>query len=538
MLANRLSLAPVLALAALAAGGSAGCRKSSAANGTPADAGAASAATASAADAAAPKAYTGPLEAHIVARGSYSAVRLIDLQSGQLVLGTALFGYELTADGAARMIGDASLYAQQLPKDDDQLGGYDVEALPYSRKLPLPAAFTMRELHDVRLDGETHGREIDPSWSIANEIDLPDGFNADKLARSADGSTIVTGRESRTGPPTTLIAAKGSKVSKVLGIPELGEAPNDRIRCEHVPSWATPHLKCHSWDGRLTTTIHRLTRDRWERVKRTDEANSEVVSAAVGYDDTLWLGLGAGEVMRITKAGAVDTIAIPKPDASLVWASYHAGESYGIAKGKPSADGLGEHARRWEAVGIHVDGEARPISRINQIVPRPDGEAWVVAGASGIAVIAHLGKPPIAPWPAPITIGSESDQRNEVRNTRPPKPWVGHCAQLFVPLVKQRADGSFDPAAAWAREKQLAALVEKARGPASPTGETPRAAMIEGRLGGRRAAGILVWRASPSASEELMEKAVNAIAEEQTKVAGIAPDVTCTAPVLERAVVF
>lgn len=535
MLANRLSLAPVLALAVLGAGGSAGCRKTSAANATPADAGAASASTASASDAAAPNAYTGRLEAHIVAHGSYSAVRLIDLQSGQLVLGTALFGYELTADGAAHMIGDAALYAQQLPKDDDQLGGYEVEPLPYSRKLPLPAAFTMRELHDVRLDGETHGREIDPSWSIGKEIDLPDGFTAVRLARAADGTTIVIGRGSPTGPPTTVIAVKGSKLGKVLGIPELGEAPNERLNCEHVPSWATPHLRCYSWNE--TTTIHRLTRDRWERVKRTDEAKSDVTSAAVGYDDTLWLGL-RGEVMRITKAGAVDTIAIPTPDASPDRASYHSGESYGVSKGKPSADGLGEHARRWESVGVQVDGEARPVDRISQIVPRPDGEAWVVAGASGIAVIAHLGKPPIARWPAPITIGTEPDQRNEVRNTRPPKPWVGHCAQLFVPLAKQRADGSFDSAAAWARQKQIATLVEKARGPASPTGETPRAAMVEGRLGGRRAAGILVWRASPTASEELMEKAVNAIAEDQTKVAGIAPDVTCTAPVLERAVVF
>jgi hypothetical protein len=103
---------------------------------------------------------------------------------------------------------------------------------------------------------------------------------------------------------------------------------------------------------------------------------------------------------------------------------------------------------------------------------------------------------------------------------------------MFVPLARQRADGSFDSARVWEREKQLGALVNKAFGPPNPG--RPSAAVVEGRLGGRRVAGVLVWRQSSSEREDLVEKAVNALVSDAAS-GGPPTDVTCTAPVLERA---
>jgi hypothetical protein len=144
-----------------------------------------------------------------------------------------------------------------------------------------------------------------------------------------------------------------------------------------------------------------------------------------------------------------------------------------------------------------------------------------------------MGRPPIAPLPDPIVVGSEDDQRNEVRNTRPVKAWVGHCAQLFVALAKQRADGSFAPEPVWSRERALGAVLEKVWG--RKTIATPQGALVEGWLGGRRVAGVLVWRPLPNTSEALLEKSANAIAEDASSLTGTPSDITCTAPVLARA---
>lgn len=514
---------------------SAGCRKTPAST-TSSDGGADDA---SAPDAnASIKPFTGPLEAHVVAHVSPYSTRLVDMQNGKVVIDAGLFVYELVPGGTTRLLGDVASYAKQLPKDDDEIGGYDVAPLPYMRKLELPPPFTTRDPHDVRGD-EARYSDADPSWSIGKEIDLPPGFEADQLARVADGRTIVVGRPSRDEPQVTLVAAKGSRSGKVVTIVDIGDAPNGRIRCAHVASWGSPHLYCEASNGSVLPTIHRLAGDRWERVKRTEQAKSAIASVAVGYDDTLWLGFRENEVMRITKAGAIDSITIPKSETKVVRATYHTSESYGApaAPGKPSADldERAEGARRWESMNIASDEISVEVERITQIVPQADGEAWVLGDARGITVVAHLGRPAMAPIPAPITVGSPVDQRNEVRNTRPPKPWVGHCAQLFVPIAKQRPDGSFDAAAAWAKKEALRSLLEKVRAAAPNRGERPQAALVEGTLHGRRAAGVLVWRYSPAASEEIMEKMANALGESQAKSAGLPPDITCSAPVLQRA---
>lgn len=537
----RVALQVALARLAGAAGvlavllGSSGCRKTPAPTTSP-DGGAEDAAAPDAASAIKP--FTGPLEAHVVAHVSPYSTRLVDLQNGKVVIDAGLFVYELVPGGTTRLLGDVASYAKQLPKDDDEIGGYDVEPLPYVRKLELPPPFTTREPHDVRVDESRHF-ETDPSWSIGKEIDLPPGFEADKLARAADGRTIVVGRPSRGEPLVTLVAAKGSRVGKLATIMDIGDAPNGRIRCDHVASWGSPHLRCQSWDASIEPTIHRLAGDRWERVKRTEHAKSPLSSVAVGYDDTLWLGLRDNEVMRITKAGAIDTMSIPKSEVKVVRATYHASESYGApaAPGKPGGalDEGAEGARRWESVNVSTNESSVEVQRIMQIVPRADGEAWVLGDANGVTVVAHLGRPAMAPVPEPIAIGSPIDQRNEVRNTRAPKPWVGHCAQLFVPIAKQRPDGSFDATPAWAKKEALRALVDKVRAAGPTRGEKPQAAFVEGMLNGRRAAGVLVWRYSPAASEETMEKMANALGESQAKSAGLAPDITCTAPVLHRA---
>lgn len=46
---------------------------------------------------------------------------------------------------------------------------------------------------------------------------------------------------------------------------------------------------------------------------------------------------------------------------------------------------------------------------------------------------------------------------------------------------------------------------------------------------------MLVWRASASAREDLLEKSTNAIAEDVSAFTGTPPEITCAAPVLDRA---
>jgi hypothetical protein len=228
---------------------------------------------------------------------------------------------------------------------------------------------------------------------------------------------------------------------------------------------------------------------------------------------------------------------MPKADAALARASYTSEETYArpviAGKTRPDDDSL-EGLRRWERVAVSVGAPPRPVSQIRQIVPRADGEAWVLASEGYDAhVLVHMSRPAMAPLAEPLVVGSDTDQRNELRNSKEPVTWVAHCPQLFVTLARQRADGSLPADSVWSREQQIADVLRKIVG--KPRAEAPISMIVEGRLAGRRVAGVLVLRWDPTASEDLLEKAAAAVATELSSMTGPTPHITCTAPVLERA---
>jgi streptogramin lyase len=281
--------------------------------------------------------------------------------------------------------------------------------------------------------------------------------------------------------------------------------------------------------------VYRLVRDEWQRIRIDEQRIAKGHgAAAVGPDGALWLGMEDGKLMRVSAKDEVDTFDLPTADAKLTRAHYETHGTFavqGTAKGNLAVDA--DAARHFELVSVYPAAEPKPIGYISAILPRADGEAWVVARDSSQAtVIIHMSRPAIAPLPEALFVGSEADQRNEVRNARPPITWVGHCAQLFVTLAKQRVDGSLpSEAKVWSREAVISDAVKKASGKVTTT--APAAAIVEGRLGGRRVAGVLLWRPLPESSEELLEKTASAIAAELSD--GMMPEITCTAPVLERA---
>jgi hypothetical protein len=474
--------------------------------------------------------YSGPFEAHVVARMLSSRTALVPLADGKVVLEAGLFRYALNADGTAKRIGELSDYATKMPADDSQLGGYDVE--PIAPAEPVAGA---PPWHDLR--GPLDGRRRLEGWARSDDIDVPPDVQGEDLRRAADGTTVLLTRDSKSETYVTFVAAPNSRQATRVPIDGLDPVRRDVV-CEQVPSWARPHLICRSWrDG--VTSVHRLAGERWEVVPIAEENAQRLRVGAVGPDGALWLGLPAGRVLRIAANGAAETFDMPKADPALARPSYSSMETYvrltGGAKTKPEHALFGEEGlHRWQRIGITVGTAGEAFSYIRQIVPRADGEAWVLTSESrGGHVLVHMSRPAMAPLADALAVGTDADQRNEVRNLKEPVTWVAHCPQLFVTLAKQRADGSLASESVWSREPQIAEIVKKVAG--KPRAEAPSSRIVEGRLGGRRVAGVLVWRSEPAASEELLENTATAVAAELSPMTGATPHITCTAPVLERA---
>src|SRR5262249_39090521 len=150
----------------------------------------------------------------------------------------------------------------------------------------------------------------------------------------------------------------------------------------------------------------------------------------------------------------------------------------------------GTSYRTWTETTIRLESEVGPIKDIEEIIPRPGGRAWVRARDQHYKHhVLWVG--PKAPA-ARIAIGSEIHQRNKGRHARGVRTWVGHCPQLFVSLGDRTCKSTEE--------------IRKA------IGSTPeRVALVEGKLGGKHAAGVLLWRDAPETKDTTIEAAANAL---------------------------
>jgi hypothetical protein len=448
-----------------------------------------------------------PRGAHLVAASTNEPLRLLLLPGGGLVLDTPLFVYEATDDGALSRIGDVASYAALLPDADDDFTGYDV-AMPKRRSglVGPPSRLTWVGFDQSKQwNGKAWMTVPKPTDVPETDVvpwggfDHPDNMSVHRVKHSPDGRILAFGDIA--GSKGTLIIPAGKKTGTVTRIePEVVEY------CDFPNALdGKTYLLCQArWGSNDNPMLFRLGADRWERVAVPDDVKLPP-SLAIADDGALWYGDGA-EIVRRLANGNVERFVPAEPDASLARPSFFSYASATVAK-----EGSFEY-RNWTETRLRPDQELGHVKEIVSIVPRAGGRAWAVANDAHYKhLVFYVGAK--APE-ARIAIGSDTDQRNEVRNARGPRTWVGHCPQLFVSTGPR----------AWSDVETIKKI--------ATGGER---AIVEGRLGEKHVTGVLLWRSVPETKESAMEAAANALVTHYTENPVTPPEVSCTVPILDRA---
>lgn len=521
-----------------------GCSRDKAASGTAADAavvdgsGATPGAETTEVAEAGGAALVGARKVAVVARALGDRVRLVHVGS-RVVLATDLFLYDADhARGTLTRIGEARAYASLLPDPDDDLVGYNVETVQPAR--PVLGANNALALLTrggaarswdgaawVKLEKAPPAPPPSDDWAEhlgigfdgPPPLTLPANVGVRSWRRLGDGAVLAVAESDDRTHHTALLSRDGT-VRKAT-IPVRGDPT--RTDCRAVPSPREAYVACHSYedDGR---TVFRFGEKDLERVPLEGEAK-RATAMAVAADGALWLGADApARVLRRLPDGTLERFDLSRPPAELARPSF---STEAIATARSETD---ESVRWWHAASVREAAPPSAPSNVREVLPVEGGGAWVIATedyATVVLVRIGPGEPP-----PPVAIGSLADQRNEVRNTRPARAWTGHCPQIFVTLAAEPASGALSDRA-WKHKDRVSGIVAKALGPL-PEYEQ-RAALVEGRLEGRRVAGVMLWRQSPETKEDKLEAAATAIVEAFTDNPMAVPRATCTLPVLERA---
>jgi hypothetical protein len=452
--------------------------------------------------------------AHVVAVSYDERTRLEVLEDG-VALFTDLFVYRATDDGDLVRIGDGATYAAMLNRGDD-LAGYDVaraESVWYG---------VTGTVERPKLDGDLVARAWDgKAWVTAPPripgddatsragLEIPADAQVGDIRKLPDGRRA--GLASFDGKPR-LFLVDGGAGGALLPI----DTPHQQ--CRFVTAYDRKNVACRPpWGSTERPTLHRLGTAGLGRVALPAGVEGEH-TLTVGDDGSLWFADRA-EVLRFTPDERLERFALPAPDASLARARY---ASYPILTRSRPMGAAPVEARVWETLVVLQAPPIAPAKEVDQIVPRPDGTAWIVAhDGKYTRLVMHVGRRPTR---AAIAIGSADDQRNEALGTRGVRTWVGHCPQLFVAVPHTDV---------WSRVEEVRDVVMPALARDKNVG-AERGAVVEGRLGERHVAGVLLWRSTP----KIIEAAATALALHFTDNPAAPPTVTCTAPVLERALLL
>lgn len=326
------------------------------------------------------------------------------------------------------------------------------------------------------------------------------------------------------------------------GIPKELQGRDD-VRCLRAPSFGakTDYAVCKTWRQTNTTTVWKKVGDEWVSLGLGD-AEDRVEAMAVGSDERPWLAIRGLGVFHLAKESAdlekAEKMPAPELPEGLVRTSYVIEEMGSIAKGDPDAPRLGS-IRYFFGLRLHTSTLEGRLERFDQIVPLPNGEAYVLAQERGGHVLFHFKKPRAVRAASPtVTIGSDGDQRAEILNARPLRSWVGRCPHVLVIAAREKTDGSLATEQLFAREKELRdalqAIVKKAAPKAKRT-PPPSMALVEATSGGHRVAGALVWRAVPETSEDMVDRIATELGTRFTTNPATPAEATCTPPVITRA---
>jgi hypothetical protein len=457
-----------------------------------------------------------PRAAHLVASTRDGAVRFIVPKGGGVLVDTPLFLYEATDDGALVRIGDATSYAALLPEGDDDLTGYDVPTKNYHGS---PTGSASRPV--FRTSGGAHAWDgkawtpAPPTDAIDNDVipwdafERPTNASIHRVQRLPDGRLLAIGRFD--GVRGTMIVPAGQRTGSIL---PLGGSEVDNCDLPHAIDGNT-YVFCHKWRaGEQQPELFRLDKDRWESVALPEKLVTSAI--AIGEDGALWYGEEHAIVHR-SKDGHTERFALPEPDPTLNRPSFSSYFSETVI-----TDGKGS-MRSWTDLRIQMPNDVSPLTVVDAIVPRPDGRAWLRVHDSHYGYhFVHVGQ---KAQDARFTIGSDADQRNEVRNARGVRTWVGHCPQLFVTLARDTA---------WSRIEDIRTVVQKHH-EKKELYDPGHAAIVEGRLGGKHVAGVLVWRSVSDIRDVTIEATASDVAQAFAENPASPPEITCTVPVMDRA---
>lgn len=326
------------------------------------------------------------------------------------------------------------------------------------------------------------------------------------------------------------------------GIPKELQGRDD-VRCLKVPSFGakTDYAVCKTWRQTTSTTVWKKVADEWASLELGD-AEDRVEAMAVGSDERPWLAIKGLGVFHLANGSAdlakAEKMPAPELPEGVVRTSYEIEEMGSIANGDPDAPRLGS-IRYFFGLRLHSSTLDGHLDRFDQIVPLPNGEAYVLAQERGGHVLFHVQKPrAVRSASSTLSIGSEGDQRAEILNTKPLRGWIGRCPHVFVIATREKADGSLASGPVFAREKELRdalqAIVRKA-GPKNKRAAAPALALVEGRSGGKRVAGAFVWRGIPEVNEDLLDKIATELGTRFTSSPAEPAEATCTPPVIDRA---
>jgi len=512
---------------------------------------------------------TGPFGAQILARLT-SHPRIESADDGDVVLTSGVYGYTFDAEGMLARVGKPTDYATFFPDLDEDIGGYESTSLNVALRISGPKekpyfsrqVFIPEQQEDVwHWDGgafvkvpelpkpgpaSVANRANTPSWDNPNTSSsisaegLPTTHRWYSAAKAKDGRTVWLGLREGHGEETVIVDAKGKVGPVVTPIAVQRDAKGEAsASCSGLPAIdGNIYLRCVEYDpdynDRFQRKSHavRLEGDAWKEIPIPPLAKESSPNPfAVDVEGTLWFAENASppRMVRVPREGAAEMFELPHATIELSRPSYHSAPIPTRRKER------GEPLRYWSQATIRSTPSADTkfeTRYVSQVLPRTNGDVIALAsdGHNELVLRFARGVQPL-PTERVMLVGTAADQRNEVRNTRPPKTWIGHCAQIFVTLGQAGSDGALDTAKIVAREPEIFGAVKKAHR-ANKAG--PQAAIVEGRLQGKHVIGVAILRTYPDVREEDVESTASRIIERFTKDPSSPPDATCTLPVLEK----
>lgn len=173
--------------------------------------------------------------------------------------------------------------------------------------------------------------------------------------------------------------------------------------------------------------------------------------------------------------------------------------------------------RSWEMLSVFHSDEAPIQPYVQAIVARNEEDVWLLS-RDGDALW-HSG-------PFRDRVRLAYGDSVEARNESAPTSWSGHCEEVFVVLAEARDEATLDPA-----RIDRADLKKRLDDPT----QTYAWKLVQGRLFDVHVIGVVLSHRRPETKIEVMEAKTTALVDAFTKNPVDRPRVTCTMPVLDRA---